>query len=67
MFVDTDLEIQEILPIILVLVEGGILALKTVKSVLSQENHVVVVDGSGGAADFLVAYYCRSSSMSRYL
>lgn len=65
MFVHADLETQEILPVILVLIEGGINALKTAKRILSQENHVVVIGGSGGAADFLVTYYCRKSSMSR--
>ncbi|XP_071124316.1 transient receptor potential cation channel trpm-like [Mytilus edulis] len=62
---ERDLETQEILPVILVLIEGGINALKTAKRILSQDNHVVVIGGSGGAADFLVTYYCRKSSMCR--
>ncbi|XP_071124314.1 transient receptor potential cation channel subfamily M member-like 2 [Mytilus edulis] len=42
-----------ILPVVLVLLEGGIDALKTTWSVLKNNNPVVVINGSGGAADFL--------------
>ncbi|XP_063416436.1 transient receptor potential cation channel subfamily M member-like 2 [Mytilus trossulus] len=46
-------ETNAILPIVLVLLEGGIDALKTTWSVLKNNNPVVVIEGSGGAADFL--------------
>ncbi|XP_052078596.1 transient receptor potential cation channel subfamily M member 2-like isoform X1 [Mytilus californianus] len=55
-------EIQEILPVILVLIEGGMDALKTAVCVLESENPVVVIDGSGGAADFLATSYERDIS-----
>ncbi|CAC5358697.1 unnamed protein product [Mytilus coruscus] len=50
-------ETNEILPVVLVLIEGGIDALETVLSVLENNNHVVVIDGSGGAANFLSTCY----------
>lgn len=39
------------------LIEGRIPALRTAKSVLNHGHHVVVIDGSGGVADFLAACY----------
>ncbi|CAC5386342.1 unnamed protein product [Mytilus coruscus] len=58
---DAELETHEILPVVLVLIEGGIHALRTAKSVLNHEHHVVVIDGSGGVADFLAACYFRDT------
>ncbi|CAC5400752.1 TRPM5 [Mytilus coruscus] len=58
---DAELETQALLPVVLVLIEGGFHALRTARIVLNHEHHVVVIDGSGGAADFLAACYCRSS------
>ncbi|CAC5409977.1 unnamed protein product [Mytilus coruscus] len=52
---------NEILPVVLVLIEGGIDAMKTVRSVLANNNHVVVIDGSGGAASFLSTCYQRAT------
>lgn len=52
-------EIQEILPVILVLIEGGMDALRTAVYVLENENPVVVINGSGGAADFLASCFER--------
>ncbi|CAG2246288.1 TRPM1 [Mytilus edulis] len=48
-------EKDEILPVVLVLLEGGIEAMETAWRVLANDNPVVVIDGSGGAADFLSA------------
>lgn len=52
---------KEILPVVLVLIEGGIDAMKTTRSVLGNNNHVVVIDGSGGAASFLSTCYQRAT------
>ncbi|XP_052075933.1 uncharacterized protein LOC127714024 [Mytilus californianus] len=60
-----EIETRKILPVVLVLIEGGIHALRTAWSVLKNENHVVVIDGSGGAADFLAACCDRASRKSK--
>ncbi|VDI26803.1 Hypothetical predicted protein, partial [Mytilus galloprovincialis] len=51
-------ETDEILPVVLVLLEGGIEAMETAWRVLANDNPVVVIDGSGGAADFLSTCSC---------
>ncbi|CAC5388886.1 TRPM3 [Mytilus coruscus] len=61
---DDEPETRELLPVVLVLIEGGIDALRTARSVLENENHVVVIEGSGGAADILAACYNRASRES---
>ncbi|XP_052078842.1 transient receptor potential cation channel subfamily M member 5-like [Mytilus californianus] len=58
-------ETNEILPVVLVLLEGGIDAMKTTWSVLANNNPVVVIDGSGGAADFLSICHQRHNSLNR--
>ncbi|CAC5379430.1 TRPM1 [Mytilus coruscus] len=55
-------ETNEKLPVVLVLIEGGIEAIETALSVLKNNNHVVVIDGSGGAANFLSTCYQRDTS-----
>ncbi|XP_052077425.1 transient receptor potential cation channel subfamily M member 1-like isoform X4 [Mytilus californianus] len=55
----------ETLAVVLVLVEGGIEAMKTVSSVLANNKHVVVINGSGGAANFLSTCYRRDTSFKR--
>lgn len=48
---------NELLPVVLVLIEGDIGSLETTWSVLINNNHVVIIDGSGGAANVLSACY----------
>lgn len=48
---------NELLPVVLVLIEGGIDAMQTVWSVLANNNHVVIVDGSGGISNVLSSCY----------
>ncbi|CAC5379427.1 TRPM1 [Mytilus coruscus] len=50
-----------ILPVVLVVIEGGIGAMKTALSVLENNNPVVLIKGSGGAADFLSTCYQQNS------
>ncbi|CAC5426871.1 TRPM7 [Mytilus coruscus] len=57
-------ETNEILPVVLVLFEGGIDAMETALSVLENDNPVVVMDGSGGAADFLSICHQRHNRKS---
>ncbi|CAC5379431.1 unnamed protein product [Mytilus coruscus] len=56
-------ETENILPVVLVLIEGGIDPLRTAWSVLNNNNHVIVIKGSGGAANFL-ASRCHASRES---
>ncbi|CAG2213478.1 TRPM2 [Mytilus edulis] len=60
----TETDTCEILPLVLVLIEGGVSALETVWGVLKNGNPVVVIDGSGGAADFLAYFYRRATRES---
>lgn len=46
-----------ILPVVLVVIEGDIGAMQTAWSVLENDNPVVLIKGSGGAADFLSTCY----------
>lgn len=57
---DKEHETQQLLPVVLVLIEGGISALETTKSVLTNGHHVVVIEGSGGVADVFAAYHRAS-------
>ncbi|XP_063416438.1 transient receptor potential cation channel subfamily M member-like 2 [Mytilus trossulus] len=50
-----------ILPVVLVVIEGDIGAMKTAWSVLKNDNPVVLIKGSGGAADFLSTCYQHNS------
>lgn len=43
------------------LIEGGHDELETAVSMLKDNNQVVVIDGSGGAANFLAALYREES------
>ncbi|CAC5383684.1 Fibrinogen-like protein 1,Fibrinogen-like protein A,Angiopoietin-4,Angiopoietin-related protein 6,Techylectin-5B,Angiopoietin-related protein 7,Ficolin-1-A,Angiopoietin-related protein 1,Ficolin-1-B,Ficolin-2,Ficolin-3,Ficolin-1,Fibrinogen C domain-containing protein 1 [Mytilus coruscus] len=61
----TRCETNEILPVVLVLIEGGIDSLETALSVLTNNNHVVIIDGSGGAANFLSICYQKATSFKR--
>lgn len=45
------------LPIVLVLIEGGVEAMETASNLLKDNNPVIAIDGSGGAADFLASCY----------
>ncbi|CAC5379456.1 TRPM2 [Mytilus coruscus] len=54
----------DILPVVLVLIEGGRQELETAVSMLKDDNQVVVIDGSGGAANFLAALYREESDES---
>lgn len=50
-------QIQDVLPVVLVLIEGGYEDLETARNMLKNEMPVIVIDGSGGAANFLAACY----------
>ncbi|CAG2246289.1 TRPM1 [Mytilus edulis] len=50
-----------ILPVVLVVIEGDIGAMKTALSVLKNDNPVVLIKGSGGAADFLSTCFQKNS------
>ncbi|XP_071124311.1 transient receptor potential cation channel subfamily M member-like 2 [Mytilus edulis] len=58
-------ETKEKLPVVLVLIEGEIEAMETALRVLENDNHVVVINGSGGAANFLSTSYQRATSYNR--
>ncbi|CAG2246291.1 unnamed protein product [Mytilus edulis] len=59
---DPNIKTDDILPVVLVLIEGGHDELETAVSMLKDNNQVVVIDGSGGAANFLAALYREESN-----
>ncbi|XP_052077430.1 transient receptor potential cation channel subfamily M member-like 2 [Mytilus californianus] len=45
------------LPIVLVLIEGGVDAMRTASTVMKGKNPIIAIEGSGGAANFLASCY----------
>lgn len=52
------------MPSVLIVVEGGVNTLKTAHESVNQSTPVVIIDGSGRAADFIADAYRITKSKS---